>query len=45
MPNLYLTLDEWIFFLAQVITIFGIGVWPDLSTRIANAISGNPPKS
>ena len=45
MPNLYLTLDEWIFFLAQVITIFGIGVWPDFSTRIANAISRNPPKS
>lgn len=40
MPQLYLTLDEWIFFFAQVITVFGIGVWPSLSARIANLISG-----
>jgi hypothetical protein len=43
-PNLYLTLDEWIFFGAQVVTIFGIGVWPDLSARIAKAIQGDAPK-
>jgi hypothetical protein len=42
--NLYLTLDEWIFFAAQVITIFGIGVWPDLSARIAKALQGDAPK-
>lgn len=40
MPTLYLTLDEWIFFFAQVITVFGIGVWPSLSARIAKALSG-----
>ncbi len=44
MLNLYLTLDEWIFFAAQVITVFGIGVWPDLSARIAKALSSAPPK-
>ena len=45
MPTLYLTLDEWIFFFAQVSTVFGIGVWPSLSTKIADLVSGRKPEA